>query len=106
MAISARTAAIAALIVANALASAAVADPRRGAALARRSCTSCHVVASGQAQANPAAPPFPTVARRPGFDREKLAFFLLEPHPKTPTMGLGRRDVTDLADYIATLAKK
>ena len=106
MAIRARTAAIAGLIVANALASAAAADPRRGGALVRRSCASCHVLASGQPLTNPAAPPFPTVARQPGFGREKLAFSLLEPHPKTPTMGLGRRDATDLADYIATLAKK
>src|SRR5262245_30125201 len=102
MATRARMAAIAALIAANALAPAAAADPRRGEALARRSCVSCHVVASGQAQANPAAPPFPTVAKQPGFGRERLAFFLLEPHPKTPTMGLGRREATDLADYIAT----
>jgi mono/diheme cytochrome c family protein len=98
------TGAIACIAGAVVLASAAAADPRQGKVLAQRRCANCHVVASGQA--NGYAMPFPTVARQQGFGAEKLAFFLLEPHPKTPGMGLGRREVTDLADYIATLAKK
>jgi hypothetical protein len=33
----------------------------------------------------------------------KIAFFLLELHPKMPDMGLSRREAADLAAYIATL---
>jgi hypothetical protein len=40
----------------------------------------------------------------PGFDRDKVAFFLLDPHPKMPDMALTRSEAADLADYIASLA--
>jgi hypothetical protein len=40
----------------------------------------------------------------PGFDRNKVAFFLLDPHPKMPDMSLSRNEAADLAVYIASLA--
>jgi hypothetical protein len=49
------------------------------------------------------APPFPVIAKKPGFDAARIALFLLDPHPKMPDMGLSRKEVTDLAAYIATL---
>ena len=81
----------------------AAADPDDGEKLARRWCASCHVVAPDQARASTEAPPVATIARTPAFSREKLAFFLLEPHPKMPSMGLSRQEASDLADYIAKL---
>jgi hypothetical protein len=57
------------------------ADVQHGATIARRWCSSCHVVASNQRQ------------------------FLLDPHPKMPDMGLSRTDATDLAAYIGSLGK-
>lgn len=79
------------------------ADPDHGADLAGRWCASCHVVANGQKQASADVPSFASVARRPDFSAERLAFFLLEPHPKMPNFPLSRSEATDIAAYIATL---
>lgn len=38
-----------------------------------------------------------------GFDAAKLAFFLLDPHPKMPNMQLTRSEAADIAAYISTL---
>jgi mono/diheme cytochrome c family protein len=81
----------------------ASADPFSGERLARQWCASCHVVAPDQKQATADAPPFEAIARTPGFDRNKIAFFLLDPHPKMPNMSLSRNEATDLADYIVKL---
>ena len=79
------------------------ADPDNGERLARRWCSPCHVVASNQRGPTSEAPPFATIANRPDFDAAKIAFFLLDPHPKMPNMGLSRTEAADLAAYIATL---
>jgi mono/diheme cytochrome c family protein len=98
-----------ALLVANATlvgSSASAADAQHGAVLARRWCSSCHVVASNQRQITGEAPPFAVIASRPDFDVNRLAFFLLDPHPKMPDMGLSRIEATDLAAYISSLRNK
>jgi mono/diheme cytochrome c family protein len=79
------------------------ADPDNGERLARRWCSPCHVVASDQRGPTGEAPPFATIAAKPDFDAARLAFFLLEPHPKMPNMQLSRTEAADLAAYIATL---
>ena len=79
------------------------ADPDNGERLARRWCSPCHVVASDQRGPTGEAPPFATIAAKPDFDAARLAFFLLEPHPKMPNMQLSRSEAADLAAYIATL---
>jgi mono/diheme cytochrome c family protein len=79
------------------------ADAERGGQLAHRWCASCHVVRPDQKSAVIEAPPFQTIARRPGFDAAKVASFLLNPHPKMPDMGLSRDATEDIAAYIATL---
>ena len=84
-------------------ASAAAADADHGADLAKRWCASCHVVADGQSQASADVPSFASVARRPNFSPERLAFFLLDPHPKMPNVSLTRVEAADLAAYIASL---
>ena len=86
---------------ANALA----ADADNGSRLARRWCASCHVVSHSQVRGSDAVPSFPSVARRKGFNAEKLAFFLLEPHPFMPNMSLTRKEANDIAAYIATLRR-
>jgi mono/diheme cytochrome c family protein len=83
-----------------------LADAANGERLARQWCASCHVVASDQKQANADVPAFSTIARRSGFSRDRLAFFLLDPHPKMPNMSLTRNEATDLADYITSLASR
>jgi mono/diheme cytochrome c family protein len=79
------------------------ADPRHGEEIARRWCAECHVVAADQRQVASQAPPFSAIARKEEFDAYRLAFFLLEPHPKMPSMSLTRREADDLAAYIASL---
>jgi len=94
---------IGAVLLASVAAKAA--DPAHGADIARRWCASCHVVAEGQAQTTGEAPPFATIARTSRFDENRLAYFLLDPHPKMPQMSLTRNEAGDLAAYIASLAK-
>jgi mono/diheme cytochrome c family protein len=79
------------------------ADPDNGRRLARRWCASCHLVAPTQRGPATEAPTFASIASRPDFDAAKLAFFLLDPHPKMPNMGLSRAAAANLAAYIATL---
>ncbi|WP_456745407.1 c-type cytochrome [Bradyrhizobium sp. USDA 4354] len=83
--------------------SALAADADHGADLARRWCASCHVVANGQTQASADVPSFASVARKPDFSPERLAFFLLDPHPKMPNFPLSRTEAGDIAAYIASL---
>jgi mono/diheme cytochrome c family protein len=87
-------------------ASALAADPDRGKTLAQRWCVDCHIVGPEQRNAATDAPPFASVARRRDFNESKLAFFLLDPHPKMPNMQLSRDDAADLAAYIATLGPR
>ena len=83
--------------------SVALADPENGRRLAERWCSSCHLVAANQQRASADVPPFSTIARAPGFNAQQLAFFLLEPHPKMPSMSLSRKEATDIAQYIEQL---
>jgi mono/diheme cytochrome c family protein len=79
------------------------ADAANGERLAQRWCASCHLVGPGQQQASTDAPPFASVARRPDFNTGSLALFLLNPHPKMPSMDLTRPEAEDLAAYIGSL---
>jgi len=94
-------------IAATVLASSAglSADASHGEQIARRWCASCHVVTSDQGQTTGEAPPFSAIARAPNFDVNRLAFFLLDPHPKMPNMSLTRTEAADLSAYIASRAK-
>ena len=82
---------------------AAAADAQRGKALAQQWCAECHLVASGQQRASADVAPFASIAKRGEFNAAKLAFFLLDPHPKMPNVSLTRAEADDLAAYIATL---
>ena len=84
---------------------AAAADAVKGQNLAKRWCASCHIVASDQQKGGAEAPPFSAIANKPGFDETKLAFFLLNPHPKMPDMNLSRSEAADLAAYIGSQGK-
>ena len=78
------------------------ADPNHGEAVVKRWCAECHLIAQDQ-KSSTEAPPFSSIAKRPDFDAAKVAFFLLDPHPKMPNMQLSRAEVADIAAYIATL---
>ena len=81
------------------------ADAAHGEQLAKRWCASCHIVAPDQTRGVDNAPAFATIAKMPGFDADKLARFLMDPHPKMPDMQLGRGEAKDLAAYIASQAQ-
>ncbi len=85
--------------------SALAADARHGGELAQRWCSACHLVEAGQKQASADAAPFDAVAGKSDFTPEKVAFFLLDPHPKMPNFSLSRNEAADLAAYIASLRK-
>jgi mono/diheme cytochrome c family protein len=96
------------LVVAAAALSGSVAlaaDADHGAELAKRWCASCHLVDGGQTQASTDAPPFDAIAHKSDFTAEKVAFFLLDPHPKMPNFPLSRNEAADLAAYIGALRK-
>ena len=81
------------------------ADANHGGELAQRWCAPCHIVSAEQKNGSTQAPPFSAIAKRPRFDQNRLAFFLLAPHPKMPDMALSRTEAADLAAYIATQKK-
>jgi mono/diheme cytochrome c family protein len=81
------------------------ADAEHGAELAKRWCAACHLVEPGQKQASTDAPPFDDIAAKSTFTPEKVAFFLLDPHPKMPNFPLSRNEAADLAAYIDTMHK-
>jgi len=82
------------------------ADVSHGEELAKRWCASCHIVAREQRESSSDAPPFSTIARNPNFTVDRLAYFLLDPHPKMPEMSLTRSEANDLAVYIAAQGKQ
>jgi cytochrome c2 len=51
------------------------ADAGKGEILAKRWCTTCHVVSSDQQQGTTQAPPFSAVASRPDFNETGCVFF-------------------------------
>ena len=81
------------------------ADARTWPRSCQKWCASCHVVSPDQARANADAPPFVTIARSPNFDAKRLAYFLLDPHPKMPELPLSRAAAEDVAAYIETLRR-
>jgi mono/diheme cytochrome c family protein len=81
------------------------ADPDHGADLAKRWCATCHVVDGDQKRADADVPPFAAIARKSDFTPERVAFFLLDPHPKMPNFSLSRYEAADLAAYIGSLRK-
>lgn len=82
---------------------ASAADVGHGRDLAQRWCAACHAVDATTQPTTDIPPSFLSIARRPDFDANRLAYFLLDPHPKMPNMGLSRNEAMDLAAYIASL---
>lgn len=78
-------------------------EAANGKVLAEKWCASCHLVSPDQAKASADAPPFASIARRPDEDIDRLAFFLLDPHPVMPNFNLSRDQITDVVAYIRSL---
>jgi mono/diheme cytochrome c family protein len=89
------------LLLAGVHAPSLAADAVNGETLAKRWCVSCHVVSEDQRKGTDVVPSFASIASQPGFDEDKLAIFLLEPHPKMSSMALSRIEAKNIAAYIA-----
>ena len=98
-------AALALLWTLHAGAALAAADASNGETLAKRWCAACHIVAPDQTHGADNVPTFASIGARPGFSADKIARFLMDPHPKMPDMQLGRGEAADLAAYIASLGR-
>lgn len=85
--------------------SATAADAEHGETIAKRWCATCHIVALDQTHGADNVPTFASIASRPGFSADKIARFLMDPHPKMPDMQLGREEAADLGAYIASLGR-
>jgi len=74
-----------------------------GRTLADNWCASCHVVGTGQRPDHKGAPAFTTIAQSQDFTAERLAYLLLDPHPKMAKLALSRKAIDDIAAYIRSL---
>jgi mono/diheme cytochrome c family protein len=81
------------------------ADVSRGADLARRWCSGCHLVARNQPSIIVFAPPFASIAQRPNFNALELSTSLLAPHPQMADRALSRDEAADIAAYIRSLRR-
>lgn len=81
---------------------ASAADVDRGRRLAEQHCSACHSVGTGAPPVVADAPPFPSIARKHGFDATTIGFAILAPHPRmnfTPAPA----DADDIAAYLSTM---
>jgi len=85
---------------------AAAGEAEHGRSLAENWCASCHIVSADQRPTNAArAPSFATIAQSSDFNADRLAYLLLDPHPKMAKLALSRRAIEDIAAYILSLKK-
>jgi mono/diheme cytochrome c family protein len=80
-------------------------SPEHGRILAENWCSSCHVVSAGQSPSGRSAPPFTAIAQLSDFSADRLAYLLRDPHPKMAKLGLSRKAIEDIADYIKSLGR-
>ena len=67
------------------------ADPDNGERFAQRWCAACHVVTPVQTSTTTdQAPPFPVIAKKPGFDAARIALFLCVNRCRLATQGTTR----------------
>ncbi len=79
-------------------------DVANGNVLARKLCTTCHLIGEPANAPVPSdVPSFPSIANRPGQTTEHLSTFLTRPHPPMPNLSLTRMEIRDLTGYILSL---
>jgi len=79
-------------------------DLANGQILARKLCTTCHLIgepANGPVPSD--VPTFPSIANRPGQTLDHLSTWLTRPHPPMPNLHLTRMEIRDLSGYILSL---
>jgi len=82
-------------------------DIARGTTLARKLCTTCHLIGETPEHPVPAdVPSFASIANRPGQTLDHLSTWLTSPHPPMPNLNLTRTEIRDLAGYVFSLRKE
>ena len=77
-----------------------------GHELARRWCSSCHVVdPTQQRQGSDAVPTFAAIAAMKSTTPASLRVFLSTPHARMPDYALSRDNIADVSAYILSLRK-
>ncbi|MCW5751542.1 MAG: c-type cytochrome [Alphaproteobacteria bacterium] len=78
------------------------ADGANGRALSERYCASCHLIGADQpGPATDGVPTFRAMANDPAMNEARLKGFMKLPHPLMPDLSLTRREIDDIAAYIA-----
>ncbi len=78
-------------------------DPIHGQSLAARLCSNCHLVGTGQKQANVDIPSFREIANKEAQTEGSIMASIVLPKHPMPTIPLTKRELADLAAYIMTL---
>lgn len=83
-------------------------DTANGLRIARSLCTNCHIVEPGGTAAELVAgvPSFMAVSAKQGQDADKMAAYILNPHPPMPQVQLTMAELADVSAYIMTLKSK
>lgn len=81
-----------------------VPEPEAGLQVARKLCTTCHLIGEPATGPLPAdVPSFISIANRPNQSMERITNWLVEPHLPMPDPHLTRVEIRDLAGYILSL---
>ena len=89
-------------IVVNQAAAQKSPNPRLGNSLAKRLCSSCHIIA-GEPRVDSMlvdAPSFASIANKPGQSIEVIAGHIVFPHAEMPRIKLSRDEIAALSAYI------
>lgn len=79
-------------------------DAARGATVAERWCTNCHLAVETQTKApKDAVPSFNAIAERESTSKQELDGILSAPHGPMPTHVLSRQERADVIAYILSL---
>jgi mono/diheme cytochrome c family protein len=78
-------------------------DPEHGQALAKRLCSNCHLVESGQTHAVADVPSFHEIANMEGQTEGAIMGKIVIPKHPMPVIPITKSELTDLAAYIMTM---
>lgn len=79
-------------------------DVENGNIIARKLCTTCHLIGEPANAPVPSdVPAFASIANRPGQTADHLSTWLTRPHPPMPNLDLTRMEIRDLTGYILSL---
>lgn len=80
-------------------------DVERGANIAQRWCSSCHLV-TAEGVASDTAPPFYSIAIDPDLTDANIRDWLISPHGLMPTFDLSEDEVRDIVAYIGSIRRE